>query len=151
MNNRIKDLMEKAGIHENQYTTEKFAELIIGECIKIADNHYDTKSAIHDIKKHFGIETEYNMNRIMLNKKKPLSLDYGSYKQIYTDMTEIYLVPFSYDDNGYKNLHEPNHNLSENELSFKYNIREKIMRVLVDKGWKLGNINFNSMTLIILK
>ena len=56
MNNRIKDLMEKAGIHENQYTTEKFAELLIGECIKIADNDYDGEFIVNDIKKHFGIE-----------------------------------------------------------------------------------------------
>jgi len=91
------------------------------------------------------------MNRIMLNQKKPLSLDYGSYKQIYTDMTEIYLVPFSYDNGGYNNLHELNYNLSNNEVIFKNSIMERIMRVLDDNGWKLGNINFTSMTLTILK
>jgi len=91
------------------------------------------------------------MNRIMLNMRTPLSLDYGSYNQIYTDMTELYLVPFSYDNGGYNNLHEPNYNLSDNEVIFKHNIMEKIMRVLVDNGWKLGNINFTSMTLTILK
>ena len=41
---------------EHDAYTAKFAELIVKECVKIADNHYDTKSAIHDIKEHFGIE-----------------------------------------------------------------------------------------------
>jgi len=34
----------------------KHAQLIVRECAKIADNHYDTKSAIHDIKEQFGVE-----------------------------------------------------------------------------------------------
>jgi hypothetical protein len=82
-----------------------------------------------------------------MNEKKPFPID----KRRYSTMTEAYLVPFSYDDNGYKNLHEPNYNLSDIEVIFKKSIMEKIMRVLNDNGWKLGNINFNSMTLIILK
>jgi len=91
------------------------------------------------------------MNKIKMNEKKPLSLDYGSYKQIYTDMTEIYLVPFSYDNGGYNNLHELNYNLSGDELNYKYNIIKKIKKALSDNGWIMGNINFTSMTLTILK
>jgi chloramphenicol O-acetyltransferase len=67
MNERIKTLAEQAGISlsqkdfsyywvESAEDIEKFAELIVRECVKIADNHYDTKSAIHDIKEHFGVE-----------------------------------------------------------------------------------------------
>ena len=91
------------------------------------------------------------MNKIMMNEKKPLSLDYGSYNQIYTDMTELYLVPFSYDNGGYNNLHELNYNLSGDELNYKYNIIKKIKKALSDNGCIMGNINFTSMTLTILK
>ncbi len=35
MNQRIQELMEQAGIFENQYTTEKFAELIVRECANV--------------------------------------------------------------------------------------------------------------------
>ena len=44
------------GEQEKVFSKQKFAELIVRECVKIADNHYDTKSAIHDIKEHFGVE-----------------------------------------------------------------------------------------------
>jgi hypothetical protein len=44
------------GEQEKVFSKQKFAELIVWECVKIADNHYDTKSAIHDIKEHFGVE-----------------------------------------------------------------------------------------------
>ena len=66
MNERIKELMEKAGIHENQYTTEKFAELLVGECMDIIANEqqkvepeWRCKSGHHiwwTIKEHFGVE-----------------------------------------------------------------------------------------------
>ena len=54
MNTRIKELMEQAGIFENQYTTEKFAELIVRECI---DTINATAQQVRDsIKEHFGVE-----------------------------------------------------------------------------------------------
>ena len=68
MNERIRELKQQAadyvdsidnGIGIEEYREpldQKFAELIVRECVKIADNHYDTKSAIHDIKEHFGVE-----------------------------------------------------------------------------------------------
>ena len=60
----IKQLALQAGLWRQHYDIgeesparlELFAELIVRECVKIADNHYDTKSAIHDIKEHFGVE-----------------------------------------------------------------------------------------------
>ena len=65
MNERIKELAEQAEKYADanfkgehfwtQAYESKFAELIVRECVKIADNHYDTKSAIHDIKEHFGV------------------------------------------------------------------------------------------------
>jgi len=66
-------------------------------------------------------------------------------------MTEAYLVPFSYDDNGYKNLHEPVYNLSDNELNYKNDIIKKIRKALSDNGWTVGYINFTSMDLTIYK
>jgi hypothetical protein len=72
MNERIKELAEQAGITTNldtnffekdpnkwvDYYSEKFAELIVGECASIADeptsqpfNSYGKK-----IKQHFGVE-----------------------------------------------------------------------------------------------
>jgi hypothetical protein len=82
-----------------------------------------------------------------MNEKKPFPID----KRIYPTMTESYLVPFSYDDNGYKNLHEPPYNLSDNELNYKYDIIQKIRKALSDNGWTVGNINFTSMELTIYK
>lgn len=34
---------------------EVFLELIIKECVRVAEFHHDAKGAIHDIKKHFGV------------------------------------------------------------------------------------------------
>jgi len=64
MNERIRLLAEQCGFRSNpdiydrnqSFDVPKFAELIVKECVKIADNHYDTKSAIYDIKEHFGVE-----------------------------------------------------------------------------------------------
>ena len=55
INERIKELMEQAGIYENQYTAEKFAELIVKECANIADKAEPYK-ANDLIRKHFGVE-----------------------------------------------------------------------------------------------
>ncbi len=63
MNERIKELLEQAGV---KYVTmpkdtvyEKFAELIVLECVGIVENQgkfsrYDTLAK--KIKKHFGVE-----------------------------------------------------------------------------------------------
>jgi len=66
MNERIRRLMEQAVISIDGQTfgktyipdefTEKFAELIVRECIELAGNHYDARGAVNDIKEHFGVE-----------------------------------------------------------------------------------------------
>jgi hypothetical protein len=70
MNERIKELMEEAGIYENQYTAEMFAELIVRECADACYKHKDvesfgiypvrvvmvTKACSDNIKEHFGVE-----------------------------------------------------------------------------------------------
>jgi hypothetical protein len=68
MNERIRRLMEQAleeFTAENKYATiivpdplkEKFAELIVRECINIADEYDGVGSTIVSrIKKHFGVE-----------------------------------------------------------------------------------------------
>ena len=73
MNERIRELMIEAGIYEcddfePHPTFEKFAELIVRECLTIADKEHklalefewdndDTAQTIKDgIKKHFGVE-----------------------------------------------------------------------------------------------
>ena len=67
MNERIRELAEQAGIFENLHTTQKFSELLVGECIKemtdqmfyqgidLGSNRgYD--KAITKVEAHFGIE-----------------------------------------------------------------------------------------------
>ena len=72
MNERIRELAEQAGITTNldtnyfekdmnkwvDYFSEKFAELIVRECVGIADHSNVTgKSIIGErIKEHFGVE-----------------------------------------------------------------------------------------------
>jgi hypothetical protein len=73
MYERFKQLAEQAGMtrildeHAHEYGNgmlentqypelEKFAELIVQECIELAGNHYDTRGAVNDIKQHFGVE-----------------------------------------------------------------------------------------------
>jgi hypothetical protein len=68
MNKRILELADQATIQEgshgafgeptiNEYVDlEKFAELIVKECIELAGNHYDARGAVNDIKQHFGVE-----------------------------------------------------------------------------------------------
>lgn len=73
MNKRFRELMEQAGIFENQYTTEKFALLIVRECAQTLidntpvldeyesledwDKGYDRamKDCVHHIREHFGV------------------------------------------------------------------------------------------------
>jgi hypothetical protein len=64
LNERIKELAEQAGmiIVDDKFSTygkfaEKFAELIVGECVSIADEYDGVGSTIVSrIQKHFGVE-----------------------------------------------------------------------------------------------
>jgi len=65
MNQRIKELAEQAGfIPDNapgmNPVLEKFAELIVRECLKVMDQQWiipdEVYQAMQNIKKHFGIE-----------------------------------------------------------------------------------------------
>lgn len=66
MNERIKELAEQAEVYSSMWTgdekrealLEKFAELIIQECIKVADNNFNKgfcPVGVY-IKQHFGIK-----------------------------------------------------------------------------------------------
>jgi hypothetical protein len=60
MNERIKELEARCW-EPKQYgppwfNSQKFAELIVADCIELAGNHYDARSAVNDIKQHFGVE-----------------------------------------------------------------------------------------------
>jgi hypothetical protein len=60
MNNRIKELANKAGYSKDYLeiglpsNMEKFAELIVRECAKVADGGWADPG--HQIKQHFGVE-----------------------------------------------------------------------------------------------
>jgi len=69
MNERIKQLAEQAGFRSNpdiydrnqSFDIEKFAELIVAECVKAADEWYQYHNEIQwdpgeHIKQHFGVE-----------------------------------------------------------------------------------------------
>ena len=68
MNERIKELAEQAGFVPgvmglNRYTyfdPEKFAELIVADCVKIVEGYFDTSPEIMglplDILEHFDME-----------------------------------------------------------------------------------------------
>jgi len=63
MNERIKQLAERAGLlqfvngmtrYRQQHKLEKFAELIVRECARVADGGWADPG--HQIKQHFGVE-----------------------------------------------------------------------------------------------
>ena len=73
MNERIKELVRESNLdmyglgkerHRWEYTVEKFAELIVLECISIAQDRAafdwappnDVNHIIDEIKEHFGVE-----------------------------------------------------------------------------------------------
>jgi hypothetical protein len=64
VNERIKELAEESGIgylsSVHPSTLEKFAELIVRECLKVMDQQWivpdEVYQAMQDIKKHFGVE-----------------------------------------------------------------------------------------------
>lgn len=66
MNERIRELAEQATVHGNtehrldipSWYLEKFAELIVRECAKVALEHDALwgASVDQDIKRHFGVE-----------------------------------------------------------------------------------------------
>ena len=66
MNERIQELAEQCyGDNSTQIDVEKFAELIIRECVDIAlkvdknpylEDHHHARQIIKNINKHFGVE-----------------------------------------------------------------------------------------------
>jgi len=69
MNERIEKISEQARQYaDSMYPSgldiakwgpayqEKFAELIVADCIELAGNHYDARGAVNDIKQHFGVK-----------------------------------------------------------------------------------------------
>jgi uncharacterized protein YqgV (UPF0045/DUF77 family) len=63
MHERIRQLLSQAGVHyevlPKDTVYEKFAELIVQECVKVirADYvDYGTTAAVINIEKHFGVE-----------------------------------------------------------------------------------------------
>ena len=64
MNNRIKELMAQAGFDPAAIErmgvmpqSEKFAELIVRECIQVTLRNYELESTFSNVvKQHFGIE-----------------------------------------------------------------------------------------------
>ena len=63
MNQRLRQLAEQAGIHDDVcsmcpiHELEKFAQLIVAECVGIADEYDGVGSTIVSrIKEHFGVE-----------------------------------------------------------------------------------------------
>ena len=82
-------------------------------------------------------------NKILFNSRKLLNgTTAGGSK-------EVYLVPFTFDNNGYTHLHEPNYNLSFEEKQFKDNIVNKIEAALTERNMSLVNISFNTMSLTV--
>ena len=69
MNEQIKQLADKAGLEliHNQFLTaaqQKFAQLIVAECLKKIENEASTYAEpvwayeiVNDIKEHFGVES----------------------------------------------------------------------------------------------
>jgi len=62
MNERIKELMEEAGIYDFVVESmgineemEKFAELIVKECANVAADH-EALDIYEEIREHFGVE-----------------------------------------------------------------------------------------------
>ena len=70
MNERIKQLSIEAGFpewsnHAIEFELEKFAELIVRECVDVLNKRYmgdqnredmEVRRCIDDVKKHFGVE-----------------------------------------------------------------------------------------------
>ena len=66
MNERIRELAEQAGYNpvwstkadkEEHFDLEKFAELIIQECVNVLhDNELWSRDVSHVLKEHFGVE-----------------------------------------------------------------------------------------------
>ena len=65
MNERMRELAEQAGYEKDMFgighwdmpECQKFAELIVGECVSIADEYDGVGSTIVSrIKKHFGVK-----------------------------------------------------------------------------------------------
>ena len=53
------DMINKAAMRALGFDVEKFAELIVRECVSVAMEQYDDTlpwGGVEDVKKHFGVE-----------------------------------------------------------------------------------------------
>ena len=94
------------------------------------------------------------MNKILFNKKTIMdhnNTENRHYSDIYGKISEMYLVPFTYDSQGHDYLHEPNYNLTSKEVEFKFNLMKRIEKALDSRGMKLLNISFSSNKIVIAK
>jgi hypothetical protein len=82
-------------------------------------------------------------NKILFNSRKLLNGTTAGEAKV------VYLVPFTFDNNGYTHLHEPNHNLPFEEKQFKDNIVNKIEAALTERNMSLVNISFNTMNMTV--
>jgi len=82
-------------------------------------------------------------NKILFNSRKLLNGTTAGEAKV------VYLVPFTFDNNGYIHLHEARHNLSFEEQQFKDNIVNKIEAALTERNMSLVNISFNTMSLTV--
>ena len=72
MNERIQELIKQATVLENDdlfvrevFDREKFAELIVSECVNVLNKRYmgdnnredmEVRRCVEDVKRHFGVE-----------------------------------------------------------------------------------------------
>ena len=72
MNERIKELVKQASVLENDdlfvrevFDREKFAELIVRDCVNVLNKRYmgdnnredmEVRRCVEDVKRHFGVE-----------------------------------------------------------------------------------------------
>ena len=84
--------------------------------------------------------------RVLLDRTK--HTHYDRISEV-TENMEMYMVPFTFDNNGYNYLHEPNHNLSFEEKNYKDNIVDNIKGALDKHNMLLVNISFSTMNLVV--
>lgn len=59
MKERIKHLAEQCSIDIETFDVDRFAELLIKECVSVVKDHYDDSlpwGGVEDVLKHFGVE-----------------------------------------------------------------------------------------------
>ena len=82
-------------------------------------------------------------NRILFGQRKLLNGTTAG------ESKAVYLVPFTFDNNGYTHLHEPNINLFTREREFKDDIVNKIEAALLKHNMFLVNASFHTMNLTV--